>query len=315
MAYLNHQLRAADQKAVSRCPACGQIGRTVTGQNSRLSTWVHTEYGYDDGRTKPIKYCTTLDGATVKQKENTDIEGRVDRLFEFGADARRCAECGRELRAGTEGDICSWCSDDPKDVEKEIPKGTYGEAAECCPACRSTGGNRKPCHKPDCPCHKSDCELCGPAGWPCPHKPGLKFEPWESVKRESTMKKESPVTQAFVDALVEDLDEAEEPKPLMEGGMDFYELVAGGPSEAGLQRAFRKAVQDAQWEAGHGGYTGTIAEKPGVEIRRDQVMTKQQAYAFAEKDMDNNPKWENAFAIRVVDGDFKGWLIYGIASS
>lgn len=32
------------------------------------------------------------------------------------------------------------------------------------------------------------------------------------------------------------------------------------------REAFRKAVEDAQWEYGHGGYTGTIAEKPSYVL-------------------------------------------------
>jgi len=30
--------------------------------------------------------------------------------------------------------------------------------------------------------------------------------------------------------------------------------------------AFRSLVDEAYWECGHGGYTGTIAEKPGFQI-------------------------------------------------
>lgn len=43
------------------------------------------------------------------------------------------------------------------------------------------------------------------------------------------------------------------------GGCDF-DVVARGPS---AKEAFRLAVEQAQYESGHGGYTGTIAEKSG----------------------------------------------------
>ena len=41
------------------------------------------------------------------------------------------------------------------------------------------------------------------------------------------------------------------------GGCTFYNEVEGKTAKA----AFTRAVEDAQYESGHGGYTGTIAEK------------------------------------------------------
>lgn len=36
-----------------------------------------------------------------------------------------------------------------------------------------------------------------------------------------------------------------------------------------IREKFREMKEHAQWEHGHGGYTGTIAEARGLEIRRD----------------------------------------------
>ena len=41
-------------------------------------------------------------------------------------------------------------------------------------------------------------------------------------------------------------------------GAEFFETVAIGDT---AQQAFDTAVRHAEWESGHGGYTGTIAEK------------------------------------------------------
>lgn len=44
------------------------------------------------------------------------------------------------------------------------------------------------------------------------------------------------------------------------GASDYSSISAGKTPEA----AFRSAVEQAQWEDGHSGYTGTIAEKQGA---------------------------------------------------
>ena len=47
------------------------------------------------------------------------------------------------------------------------------------------------------------------------------------------------------------------------GACDFKTVAKGKTA----QEAFNKAVADAQWDRGHGGYTGTIAEKQSFEMR------------------------------------------------
>lgn len=91
---------------------------------------------------------------------------------------------------------------------------------------------------------------------------------------------------------------------------------------ATLDAAFRDAVKEAQYQHGHGGYTGTLAEKsecveipPPVESQADAVA---RAYALLEADDDRiSDKWGPAGAVRVLS-DAHGqqlWLFFGWASS
>lgn len=47
------------------------------------------------------------------------------------------------------------------------------------------------------------------------------------------------------------------------GACTFYNEV---PGFTAVQDAFRHAVDQAYWEYGHAGYTGTICEKPGYQV-------------------------------------------------
>lgn len=82
---------------------------------------------------------------------------------------------------------------------------------------------------------------------------------------------------------------------LRAGGADFQVYVP----IPDLSRAFREAVQDARHESGHGGYSGTIAEKSDVKARRTVPMTRAEAFEFAQKDAGNNDKFGPAFAVPV----------------
>jgi hypothetical protein len=60
------------------------------------------------------------------------------------------------------------------------------------------------------------------------------------------------------------------------GGATFWTEVPASGETTHVQAAFHKAVEDAAWEHGHGGYTGTIAEKHGyVEFAVPPDMTAQ----------------------------------------
>lgn len=85
------------------------------------------------------------------------------------------------------------------------------------------------------------------------------------------------------------------------------------------QKAFEHLRDQAFYDHGHRGYTGTIAEKPGFEIRSKKPMTREEAERFIEDgDQDKNDKWGDAFAVPICDepeGPITGWIFYGWASS
>lgn len=95
------------------------------------------------------------------------------------------------------------------------------------------------------------------------------------------------------------------------------------------QEAFSALKQDAAWEHGHGGYTGTIAEKPGFVIRNATPMSKKAAQEFiygvresaapyskvTRGDYEDNNKWGDAYAVPISAEDGGGWMFYGWASS
>ena len=97
-------------------------------------------------------------------------------------------------------------------------------------------------------------------------------------------------------------------KNLIAGGNDFYDFGRGSNAKS----IFRELVEDAQHEYGHGGYTGTIAEKSSFKIV-GRVDTMDEAYDLADEKIDRNDKWGPAFAIEVKKP--KGYLFFGIASS
>jgi hypothetical protein len=98
------------------------------------------------------------------------------------------------------------------------------------------------------------------------------------------------------------------------GGNEFWVYI----KDSNVKQAFRQAVDDARHESGHGGYTGTIAEKSEFKIRQHSPMTQEQADKFTGTDIEKNDKWGPAFAIPISaseNGPTVGWLFYGIASS
>lgn len=84
---------------------------------------------------------------------------------------------------------------------------------------------------------------------------------------------------------------------LQAGASDFVVYSAGKDAKA----AFREAVADARHESGHGGYSGTIAEKSSFILRSSTPMTRNQARAFIDKDIERNDKHDPAFAVPIID--------------
>lgn len=95
------------------------------------------------------------------------------------------------------------------------------------------------------------------------------------------------------------------------GACDF-ETVGRGENAA---KAFSSAVQDAQHEHGHGGYSGTIAEKRSYKLiapRTGETWRDCVKRCQADEDHFSWDKWGDAGAVMVSEGVY---LFFGMASS
>jgi len=95
-------------------------------------------------------------------------------------------------------------------------------------------------------------------------------------------------------------------------GAETFFAKAGGPS---AREAFREAVEDAKYEHGHGGYSGTIAEKH--DFTMIEVPEGKDPWDYADDLLDEgdhrvDDKWGPAGCIKLKDGV---WLFFGWASS
>jgi len=96
------------------------------------------------------------------------------------------------------------------------------------------------------------------------------------------------------------------------GATTFINTVNG----ATLQEAFADAVKQAQYDYGHAGYTGTIAEKNVVTLIQRGPVPKREAIRLAQELIEDadariDDKWGPAGAIPLEEG---GWLVFGWAS-
>jgi hypothetical protein len=76
------------------------------------------------------------------------------------------------------------------------------------------------------------------------------------------------------------------------------------------REAFSNAIEEAQYEYGHGGYTGTIAEKDSFKMYTVNAQFKtQEFWSEVQTIEDKLDKWGHAGCIKL-DGDayyFFGW--------
>jgi len=95
------------------------------------------------------------------------------------------------------------------------------------------------------------------------------------------------------------------------GAHSFYTTSQGRTAK----EAFTKAVQDARYEYGHGGYTGTIAEKDKfvmIECPKGAIPEEYANELLNNSDYRIDDKWGPAGCIDLRDGSF---LFFGWASS
>lgn len=87
-----------------------------------------------------------------------------------------------------------------------------------------------------------------------------------------------------------------------------------------VSEAFSRAVDDAKYMHGHGGYTGTIAEKTSYEVIPQSEVGEADAGEYAnhlidEADPRIDSKWGPAGAILLEeDGEDEVWMFFGWAS-
>lgn len=98
------------------------------------------------------------------------------------------------------------------------------------------------------------------------------------------------------------------------GAETFYEISSGKTPE----EAFIKAVNQALYNHGHSGYTGTIGEKTTFTMAADVPMFASEANALAESLIDTtySDKWGPAGCIQIqTNSDKNSYFFFGWASS
>jgi hypothetical protein len=100
------------------------------------------------------------------------------------------------------------------------------------------------------------------------------------------------------------------------GATTFYEIYQAATPEI----AFTTAISSARYLNGHGGYTGTIAEKHSFTIATTKNISDQnQAYHLAESLIDTkySDKWGPAGCIPIIQPNtsLKKFLFFGWASN
>jgi hypothetical protein len=97
-------------------------------------------------------------------------------------------------------------------------------------------------------------------------------------------------------------------------GAEVFQQTASGKTP---KEAFQKAVDEALYDYGHAGYTGTIAEKCSFVVIKPRAKTLEEAQERADKLIeDSDPriddKWGDAGCIQYDDNSY---LFFGWASS
>ncbi|MGX1909385.1 hypothetical protein ACWIID_11020 [Streptomyces phaeochromogenes] len=100
------------------------------------------------------------------------------------------------------------------------------------------------------------------------------------------------------------------------GALDFYTTATG----TDVHTAFNSAREQAEWEYGTSGYTGTIAEKNEVTLLDEPKRSEQDAVGRAKDllrgdDPRVSGKYGPAGALPITAVDASGaWLFFGVAA-
>ena len=107
--------------------------------------------------------------------------------------------------------------------------------------------------------------------------------------------------------------------------MNYYGVMRR-TTRGQADEVFEYARKNAQYENGHSGYTGTIAEKDSFTVISDEGISYAKAFKLADdliekSDARIDDKWGPAGAIRIKQRASKnqksmnGWMFFGWASS
>jgi len=100
------------------------------------------------------------------------------------------------------------------------------------------------------------------------------------------------------------------------GAESFRDYFSGSTA----QEAFDNAVKEAQHYHGHGGYTGTIAEKDSFQMATSKILSNEEANHLADE-LENttfSDKWGPAGCIQINSSQNsfnKTFMFFGWASS
>ena len=92
-------------------------------------------------------------------------------------------------------------------------------------------------------------------------------------------------------------------------GADFMVRVLTECKRVNVKSRYENLVRECQYSYGHGGYTGTFAESPGITILDIEVDSVSAAEEYLSEKCE---KWENTLAVRVKGSDT--WLLGGVFS-
>jgi hypothetical protein len=101
------------------------------------------------------------------------------------------------------------------------------------------------------------------------------------------------------------------------GATEFFTYAEG----INVKAAFVAAKQEAEYESGNSGYTGTIAEKDDFKSASENVFPDKYAaddFAYQKINDDNhwcNDKYKPAAYIRFMNGNKIEYLFFGIAKT
>ena len=104
------------------------------------------------------------------------------------------------------------------------------------------------------------------------------------------------------------------------GAETFENSIGKSEGVQTAQEAWEEVHSNALYMKGHGGYTGTIAEKDSFEQRNDGKPVATSALReWIDEDGRDNDKWGPAYMVTVcmseIDQTVIGWAFYGSASS